>query len=64
MCASLSNILDRALSTMKGEVIDAADLPFPESDIGRHRPLGVAPIRDGQADAEKAAIVNRPETDR
>lgn len=53
----LSNVLDRALSTMNGDVIELADLP----SISKNRPdradgLGVAPIREVQAEAEKAAI--------
>ena len=54
----LSNILDRALSTMNGDVIKLTDLPLPR----RRHPAtpevaGVAPIREVQADAEKSAIV-------
>ena len=55
----LSNVLDRALSTMKGEVIQLVDLPIPL----KHNPptvsgSGVAPIREVQADAERTAIVS------
>jgi len=55
----LSNVLDRALSTMGGDMILPEDLPIP---MKRKAPTvgswGVAPIRDVQADAEKSAIVN------
>jgi transcriptional regulator with PAS, ATPase and Fis domain len=55
----LSNVLDRALSTMRGDVIHRRDLPIPlkrePAACGR---TGIAPIRDVQADAERTAIVN------
>jgi PAS domain S-box-containing protein len=55
----LSNILDRALSTMSGEVITLRDLPIPwKRGPVATGGVGVAPIRDVQAEAEKAAIVN------
>jgi PAS domain S-box-containing protein len=55
----LSNVLDRALSTMSGEVIDLTDLPLPF----KRPPCGsdtacVAPIREVQAGAEKTAILS------
>lgn len=54
----LSNMLDRAMSTMNGDVIELTDLPAP---VKRHpetpKVTGVAPIREIQADAEKSAIV-------
>lgn len=54
----LSNVLDRALSTMKGDVIALADLPFPlKKQPARVDCLGITPIREVQADAEKKAIV-------
>jgi transcriptional regulator with PAS, ATPase and Fis domain len=54
----LSNMLDRALSTMKGEVIELTDLPLPaKRHLGTAELDGIAPIREVQADAEKAAIV-------
>ncbi|WP_372681753.1 sigma-54 interaction domain-containing protein [Desulfosarcina sp.] len=54
----LSNMLDRALSTMNGDVIKLTDLPLPK----RRHPetpevTDVAPIREVQADAEKSVIV-------
>ncbi len=54
----LSNVLDRALTTMQSDVIALADLPLPL----KNQPLcytatTVAPIREVQADAEKAAIL-------
>jgi len=55
----LSNVLDRALSTMRGEVIHLQDLPIPlkrEPAAASRGPI--APIRDVQAAAERAAIVN------
>ena len=55
----LSNVLDRALSTMRGDVIQLGDLPIPlkrEPEAGRRVPI--APIRDVQAEAERTAILN------
>jgi len=55
----LSNVLDRALSTMRGDVIQLRDLPIPlkrETASGRYTPI--APIRDVQAEAERSAILN------
>ncbi len=54
----LSNMLDRALSTMSRDVIELTDLPLtvkqhPETP----NVTGVVPIREVQADAEKTAIV-------
>jgi PAS domain S-box-containing protein len=55
----LSNVLDRALSTMNGDVIKLKDLPISLKRVPFAPGCGaVAPIRDVQADAEKAAIVN------
>ena len=55
----LSNVVDRALSTMQGDVIRLRDLPIP---LKRMKPAGVripvTPIRDVQAQAERRAIVN------
>jgi len=54
----LSNVIDRALSTMNGDVIELTDLPLPlkkqptPPDIA-----GVQPIREVQANAEKGVIV-------
>ena len=54
----LSNVIDRALSTMNGDVIELTDLPLPlkkqptPPDI-----VGVQPIREVQANAEKGVIV-------
>ncbi len=54
----LSNMLDRALSTMNGDVIDLTDLPLPRRrHPAKPEVAGVAPIREVQADAEKSAIV-------
>ena len=54
----LSNVLDRAMSTMNGDVIHLADLPLPfKSYPSIPDTVGVAPIREVQAAAEKAAIV-------
>jgi len=54
----LSNVLDRALSTMNGDVIHLADLPLPFKRYpSTPDAVGVAPIREVQATAEKAAIV-------
>jgi transcriptional regulator of acetoin/glycerol metabolism len=51
-------MLDRALSTMKGEVIELTDLPLPaRRHLGTAELDGIAPIREVQADAEKAALV-------
>ncbi len=54
----LSNVLDRALSTMNGETIELADLPLPIK-IKPATPdcVGVSPIREVQADAERAVII-------
>ena len=54
----LSNVLDRALSTMNGDVIKLTDLPLtlkkkPATPVS----AGVVTIREVQADAEKSAIV-------
>jgi PAS domain S-box-containing protein len=55
----LSNVLDRALSTMSGDVIHLKDLPIPfKRELSAAGGAGVAPIRDVQANAEKAAILN------
>ena len=55
----LSNVVDRALSTMRGDVIRLRDLPIP---LKRERATvangPVTPIRDVQARAERDAIVN------
>ncbi|HSO18159.1 MAG TPA: sigma 54-interacting transcriptional regulator, partial [Desulfosarcina sp.] len=54
----LSNVLERALSTMEGEVIQLADLPIPLKHAAPFAGANsVSPIREVQADAEKAAIV-------
>jgi transcriptional regulator with PAS, ATPase and Fis domain len=54
----LSNVLERALSTMSGDVIELTDLP---SALQREKAppdaVAVAPIREVQANAEKRAIV-------
>jgi PAS domain S-box-containing protein len=54
----LSNVLDRALSTMRGDMIELADLPFSlqkkEASPGA---AAVSPIRNVQAAAEKEAVV-------
>ncbi|MDJ0720075.1 MAG: sigma 54-interacting transcriptional regulator [Desulfobacterales bacterium] len=55
----LSNVMDRALSTMRGDVIRLRDLPFPlkrtRSSAGQ---APVTPIRDVQARVERDAIIN------
>jgi PAS domain S-box-containing protein len=55
----LSNVVDRALSTMRGDVIRLRDLPIPlkreRATTGR---APVTPIRDVQARAERDAIIN------
>jgi PAS domain S-box-containing protein len=55
----LSNALERALSTMQGDVIDVADLPFSIKSHARTCPVDAHPlsIRHAQADAEKRAIL-------
>ena len=54
----LSNVLDRALSTMSGETIALADLPFAlQEKRSAAEAAGVFPIREVQAEAERAAIV-------
>ncbi|WP_319406887.1 sigma 54-interacting transcriptional regulator [uncultured Desulfosarcina sp.] len=54
----LSNIIDRALSTMNGDVIELTDLPLPlQRQPAPPDIVGVQPIREIQADAEKAVIV-------
>ena len=54
----LSNVLERALSTMSGDVIGLTDLPFAlQRKKAAPDMAGVAPIREIQADAEKKAIV-------
>jgi PAS domain S-box-containing protein len=54
----LSNVLDRALTTMQGDVIELTDLPLPlKTPQPCDAATTVAPIRGIQADAEKAAIV-------
>ncbi|MDJ0876039.1 MAG: sigma 54-interacting transcriptional regulator [Desulfobacterales bacterium] len=55
----LSNVVDRALSTMRGDVIRLRDLPIPlkrEKAAAGQAP--VTPIRDVQARAERDAIIN------
>ena len=54
----LSNVLERTLSTMKGDVIDITDLPLPLKGHAAPQPVGARPmpIRYIQADAEKKAI--------
>ncbi len=55
----LSNVVDRALSTMRGDVIRLRDLPIPlkrEKAAAGQSP--VTPIRDVQARAERDAIIN------
>jgi PAS domain S-box-containing protein len=54
----LSNVLDRSLSTMNGDVIELTDLPLPlKKQPATLNAAGVVPIREVQADAEKSAIV-------
>ncbi len=54
----LSNMLDRALSTMNGDVIKLTDLPLTLKKLSATPDAaGVVPIREVQADAEKSAIV-------
>ena len=54
----LSNMLDRALSTMNGDVIKLTDLPLIlKKQSATPDAAGVVPIREVQADAEKSAIV-------
>ena len=51
-------MLDRALSTMNGDVIGLTDLPLPlQKHSATPKVTGVTPIREVQADAEKSAIV-------
>ena len=53
----LSNMLDRALSTMNGEVIELTDLSLPfKRQPSTYANLGFSSIRDVRAEAEKAAI--------
>ena len=53
----LSNVLERALSTMSGDVIQLGDLPLPlKKKSFRLGTSGVVPIREVQADAERRAI--------
>jgi len=54
----LSNVLDRALSTMRENVIHLRDLPIPFKREPAAGARTVAPIREVQADAERAAIIN------
>jgi PAS domain S-box-containing protein len=54
----LSNVLERSLSTMSGDVIELTDLPFTlRRKKDRPGAAAVAPIREIQANAEKEAIV-------
>ena len=54
----LSNVLDRALSTMNGDVIKLTDLPLTlKKKPATPETTGVVTIREVQADAEKSAIV-------
>jgi transcriptional regulator with PAS, ATPase and Fis domain len=54
----LSNVLDRTLSTINGEIIELQDLPFAlQRNPSSADAVGVAPIRDIKAEAEKAAIL-------
>ena len=54
----LSNVLDRALSTMNGQVIELTDLPLPlKGQPAKSDTVGVAPIREVHAEAEKKVIV-------
>ena len=54
----LSNVLDRALSTMNGDVIKLTDLPLTlKKKPATPDAAGVVTIREVQADAEKSAIV-------
>jgi transcriptional regulator with PAS, ATPase and Fis domain len=54
----LSNVLDRVLSTMNGDIIELGDLPLPLKKLPAMPDIaGVSPIREVQAEAEKAAIV-------
>jgi DNA-binding NtrC family response regulator len=54
----LSNMLDRALSTMNGDLIELADLSLPlKRQPSTDEMLGFSSIRDVQAEAEKAAII-------
>ena len=53
----LSNVLERALLAMQGDVIQVADLPFVPKEFGLSWPDSDIPqIRDIQAHAEKAAL--------
>lgn len=54
----LSNVLDRALSTMSGDTIDLADLPFAlRKNDSPPASTGVSPMREVQAEAERTAIL-------
>ena len=52
----LSNLLDRALSTINGDVIELADLSLPlKKQPSTYEMLGFSSSRDVQAEAEKSA---------
>ena len=55
----LSNVLDRAVSTMNGDVIEMADLPFglQKERTPAAASTGVSTIREAKAEAEKEAIL-------
>ena len=54
----LSNVLDRALSTMTGDVIELTDLPFTfQKKRPTRPPAAISPIREVQAEAERTAIL-------
>ena len=53
----LSNVLERAVLTMRGDEIEMKDLPFIHREALREKTDPIPTIRDVHADAEKAAIL-------
>ncbi len=53
----LSNVLERAIMAMQGNEIKTSDLPFVPRELPPEDTVPVSPIRDIQAQTEKAALI-------